>query len=335
MQDRGFTVNQRFLISSWVDSCVKGFELSGWDISSLYQHGQLSPDTADTHCCSLTYANTLFSSATELYGPAAGLKARLGISPNSFHSLSLAVLASENLLKGLSLMVKHNPQLTDAINYFCAETKEHFIFGFEPTTDIHPALADAILCTTIKTCRFVHPCAADIRQVVMARPTPDHIGEYQKYFKAPISWNGNRYEIHLGKEYVLKPSIHANPFLAEQHERLWEMYCDKVHARSVTSHIKTRLRECLEDGEVTMEKVAGSLHMGVRSLQRILSQEGTSYHELLSEVRKQQAQHYLKHSSLSITHIAQNLGYTDSGNFCRAFKRWFDCSPDSYRRACC
>ena len=327
-------MNQRFVISSWVDSCVKGFELSGWDISSLYQRGQLCPDTDGTHSCSLTYANTLFSTAAELFGPAAGLKARLGISPNSFHSLSLAVLASENLLAGLSLMVKHNLQLTDAARYFCEEKNNGFVFGFEPMAELHPALADAILCTTIKTCRFVHPGAADIQQVVMARPAPEQTQEHQNYLKAPIRWNGTRYEIHLGKEYMLRPSIHASAVLAEQHERMWEMYCDKVHARSVTSHIKSQLRECLEEGEVTMERVAGSLHMGVRSLQRILSQEGTSYHELLSEVRKEQAEHYLKHSSLSITHIAQNLGYTDSGNFCRAFKRWFDCSPHSYRRAC-
>ncbi|MFT6331526.1 MAG: AraC-like DNA-binding protein [Bermanella sp.] len=46
----------------------------------------------------------------------------------------------------------------------------------------------------------------------------------------------------------------------------------------------------------------------------------------------QQAVAYLSDSHISVEAIAALLNYHDSANFRRAFKRWFQLSPDQYRQ---
>jgi AraC-like DNA-binding protein len=66
---------------------------------------------------------------------------------------------------------------------------------------------------------------------------------------------------------------------------------------------------------------------------RRLKQESSSYQALLDETRQQRAVWYLTHSNLAIEEIAGRLGFEDTSNFSRIFKRWLGCLPSETRRA--
>jgi AraC-like DNA-binding protein len=70
----------------------------------------------------------------------------------------------------------------------------------------------------------------------------------------------------------------------------------------------------------------------VRTLQRRLEQEGTTYHDVLESVRRALAELYMNDDSLSFVDIAFLLGYSDLSAFSRAFKRWHGVAP-THRRA--
>ena len=74
-------------------------------------------------------------------------------------------------------------------------------------------------------------------------------------------------------------------------------------------------------------------HLTPRTLHRRLLEEGTSFKEILEQVRHTLAVEYLKAGHLSIEEIAYTLGYTDMANFRRAFKRWEVMPPSRYRAA--
>lgn len=59
---------------------------------------------------------------------------------------------------------------------------------------------------------------------------------------------------------------------------------------------------------------------------------GTSFHELLNDVRRELACSYLRQPGVSVTEVAFLLGFTDVSNFTRAFKRWTGASPTRFRR---
>jgi AraC-like DNA-binding protein len=71
--------------------------------------------------------------------------------------------------------------------------------------------------------------------------------------------------------------------------------------------------------------------MSARTLARKLADEGSSYRELLDDVRKQLALRALARSERSIEELASALGFASSQGFHRAFRRWTRTSPSRYR----
>jgi AraC-like DNA-binding protein len=77
--------------------------------------------------------------------------------------------------------------------------------------------------------------------------------------------------------------------------------------------------------------VADSLGITLRTMQRKLKLWGTTYEELLAEFLMLHAAHDLRLSGHSVTDVAFNLGYSDSGHFARAFKRWTGYTPRDFQ----
>jgi AraC-like DNA-binding protein len=71
--------------------------------------------------------------------------------------------------------------------------------------------------------------------------------------------------------------------------------------------------------------------MSARTLRNHLASEGTSYRELLEDVREALAEQLLSARRLNVDEIASRLGYADRSSFIVAFKRWKGVSPGRYQ----
>ncbi len=58
---------------------------------------------------------------------------------------------------------------------------------------------------------------------------------------------------------------------------------------------------------------------------------GISINQYITKLRMEKAQDYLKNNQLTLTDIAQKIGYNDSFYFSKVFKRYFGVSPSVYR----
>jgi len=72
--------------------------------------------------------------------------------------------------------------------------------------------------------------------------------------------------------------------------------------------------------------------VSARSLQRHLCELGTSYSELVAEVRLDAACRLLAESNARIADIALHLGYAGPSSFSRTFLRLMKIQPVIYRR---
>ena len=77
--------------------------------------------------------------------------------------------------------------------------------------------------------------------------------------------------------------------------------------------------------------VASTLGMTDRTLRRRLQQEGTSFHVIIDDVRYSLAKEYLHTTRMTADDIALVLGFSDTANFRRAFKRWSGMATSQYR----
>jgi AraC-like DNA-binding protein len=77
--------------------------------------------------------------------------------------------------------------------------------------------------------------------------------------------------------------------------------------------------------------VAKELGMSERTLQRRITEEGTTFRELLNQTRHELVREYLRDESVEITEAAFLVGYEDPNSFYRAFRAWEGKTPAEWR----
>jgi AraC-like DNA-binding protein len=85
------------------------------------------------------------------------------------------------------------------------------------------------------------------------------------------------------------------------------------------------------DEALNMKRVVAAAGMSARAVQRQLKEEGTSFSDLLADVRRSETLKRLKERNATIAAIATDLGYFDQATFTRAFRRWTGVSPSRFR----
>jgi AraC-like DNA-binding protein len=123
----------------------------------------------------------------------------------------------------------------------------------------------------------------------------------------------------------------GNPELAEHNETVLKRTLEQLQHATWTHKVRACLEAQLPDGEPSAERIAQTLHLSLRSLQRHLADEGLNYESLLADTRQRLALQHMRDPRCSISEIAYLLGFADTSSFSRAFKRWTGQAPSLYR----
>jgi len=102
-------------------------------------------------------------------------------------------------------------------------------------------------------------------------------------------------------------------------------------AEDIVQRVREQLTISLRGGNTGINIIAETLNMTTRTLQRQLKENDTSHKALLDDMRKELAFHYLKNKNLGASEVAYLLGYSEPSVFHRAFKRWFNSTPNELR----
>ena len=81
----------------------------------------------------------------------------------------------------------------------------------------------------------------------------------------------------------------------------------------------------------SFEELTGLLNMSARTLRRRLEKEGTSYQRIKDNARRDVAITLLSREGLTVSAVAEQVGFSDPSAFHRSFKQWTGQSPGSYR----
>ncbi|WP_237358586.1 helix-turn-helix transcriptional regulator [Rhizobium etli] len=87
----------------------------------------------------------------------------------------------------------------------------------------------------------------------------------------------------------------------------------------------------MASGRPEIANVARELGLSERTLQRRVTQEGTTFRTLLNEARQELGRQLLSDTSMEIEEVAYLLGYQDTNSFYRAFKEWESMTPGRWR----
>lgn len=137
---------------------------------------------------------------------------------------------------------------------------------------------------------------------------------------------------------VLNSTLVNSPSLAADDEALQRLLrdCDlQLQRLQQGDTLAQRVRMQLQKTEgpmPTLQTMAAKENLTERTFMRHLQAEGTSFQQLLDEVRQERACWLLANTHNTVEDIAYALGYEDASNFSRTFKRWCGQTPKAYRQ---
>jgi AraC-like DNA-binding protein len=101
----------------------------------------------------------------------------------------------------------------------------------------------------------------------------------------------------------------------------------------MTQSVRRMVRQLLPTGTAGLELIAAQFDLHPRALHRRLCAENTTFGEIIDSVRRETAEHYLRDTDISLSHLTRELGYAEQSVLSRSCRRWFGCGPSSYRTA--
>lgn len=101
---------------------------------------------------------------------------------------------------------------------------------------------------------------------------------------------------------------------------------------TLTTSARITLDVMMKGGLPTIEQLAASAGTSVRTLQRRLGQEGTTFAALIDDTRRGIATHALGAENTDLAALSSRLGYSHPAAFTRAVRRWTGLSPRALRK---
>ena len=165
----------------------------------------------------------------------------------------------------------------------------------------------------------------------LASEPPEDIDAYREYLGIEIQ-EGARQSVTFSVEDASRPFLTAN-------EPMWEFFEDSLGRRlaeldetaTTSDRVRGALLELLPAGRASAQDVSNALGVPIRTLQRRLREEESSFRSVLNETRKDLALHYLESSRLPVGEVSFLLGFESPNSFSRAFNSWTGESPRQAR----
>jgi AraC-like DNA-binding protein len=165
-----------------------------------------------------------------------------------------------------------------------------------------------------------------------AFPAPPDISSYTEYFNTPLEFgrpdSAFWFDAKQLQALVRVDENGMRDFLSDPQVKFI------VSGRS-NDEVSAKVRAYLHQSKPAwpdLDATAVALRMSSASLQRCLSREGTSFKSLKDKLRRDMAITYLNTTTMSLTELAEKLGFSESAVFQRAFKTWTGIAPGTYRR---
>lgn len=302
------------------------FEEAGLDPDKLYDPNARYPDEN-------LYA--LWKRSVEVTGdPYFGLTVAHFWHPSNAHALGYSWLASATLRDAFLRVVRYLRIMTDKDQAALLEMDDQFKFVMHnPAPECPNAFEeiDASFSVLIGLSRKSYGEELSPLRLTMTRPEPEDTGPFDDFFRCPIEYDKTQNAIFFAKDVMTSPLPTGNAELALANDRVIADYLARFDRKNISVQVRAKLIEQLASGHATQQTVAEALNMSLRNLQRTLKNEGTSYKELLDDVRRQLAAQYMQQPGISINEVTYLLGFSEPANFSRAFKRWTGLSPSEYR----
>jgi len=278
----------------------------------------------------------LYEKAAELTGDDDfGLHIGESVNVSSFDVVGYCALNSSTLGAAFERVARYHSIWTDGALFTLESVNEMstIVYRYVDTSIVkHRQDSEMTLATVTALCRRLAtpqfaPLAVEFQHVA-----PADVSEHLRLFKCPVKFGATANRISFPSSFLSRSIAQADASLCALLDRHAEELLAKYPPRdSLIDQVRNALTDEFRGGEPSLERIAAHLSLTPRTLQRKLQELGTSYNDVLDQMRRQLAMRYLRDSQMAICEVAHLLGFSESSAFHRAFKRWTGATPKEFR----
>ncbi len=304
------TSGNYLLSAKYIQHMLNYLTLAGDDVESILVEYNLVANDLNSSIEADKYLDVISAIITKNKRFSFGLHFGNQLSVMAHGNLSYALLSCGSLLQAIDLITNYIHLLTPFIH-----------LSNEVNGDNLVLTVDTIVLSN-KSVVLSHAC--------FSYPRPKYAGTYIDFLDCPVSFDTDRTQL-IFKLVTLKT---INPYADKTVFELSHSKCSN-ELISMDKHyfFEDRVYSIIVDSKTgfkNLEQVASELAMSPRSLRRRLNERNTCFKYLLNKVKFRISKELLTSSSMTVQEIGYKLGYTESSNFARAFKKWSGTPPSSY-----
>lgn len=267
--------------------------------------------------------------------PGLGLEAGLRYKLTAYGLWGFALISSRNLRQAMELGLRYldlSYAFTGLEWEECGELSKLIISADNLPLDTKRFLLERDAAATMTMQKEIFSQSIPFKALHFTFPEPECVAVYEDVFGVIPTFSASQNQVIFESSFLDLPLPKANA----QTQKMCEEQCRLIlNKRQMRSGVSGKVRDLIlaEPGYFPdMEEVAPQLFVTSRTLRRQLKEEGTTYRQLVEEVRQSLAEELVLIGSVTFDEISDRLGYADLSNFFHAFKRWTGMSPTLFRK---
>ena len=248
-----------------------------------------------------------------------------------------------------SLLIAYQPTLRlalQAITEFRNQINSTLVLHVEPfgeevvlredfalsSPEPHRQSSDLALGVLVRLCASVLGDNWSPLSVCFSRgkPQASEMQVYRRLFHCDVTFDCEFNGLVIAAADLDRPAARADSALAGHARELISSVMNPA-MRTAAQEVEQLIMLLLPSGRATVQYCAESMGTTVRTLQRMLDADGTSFSDLLNRARMQLSAQYLANPRTRITDVAEMLGYGSIGAYTRWHGQIFGVSPRQWR----
>ncbi len=170
------------------------------------------------------------------------------------------------------------------------------------------------------------------REVCFRHDASDNIKAYKDFFKTSVRFNADFDGYWFLASDLDIPLPQASPHLHATLIQYAQTQTEFIDSDQTISLAKLYIKQGLPIKQYSVTSIAKQLGISERSLQRKLQEQGYRFDQLVIEIRTELSCFYLQHSNLTISQIADMVGFKNTSTFSSSFKKTTGMTPSQWKK---
>ena len=280
----------------------------------------------------------LIAKAKGVSDPGFGVRWGASLRDRDAGLLGYAMRYSATLAAALRRLVRYGRILTDTVQFELEGPDSHHrvaVAAYAAALGVGlPFAVDSRLAAVVGMCRQITGAEVHPVEARFTYGQPRSTTEHRDYFRCPLRFGQPVSKVFFLERDLQLPVLCADDalagYLSEYAEHVLRTL---ITGTSTRERVRSAIWAVLSEGRPTLERIAATLQVPSRTLQRRLAEEGSSLQAEVDHIRKAMAMATLRDRAIPIEEVAFVLGYTEPSTFYRSFKRWTGITPHQYRTA--